>query len=112
MDINFFASLGDSLNPLIGFIGVYLIYQTWRTTKEELKATKEELESQKQINEIYSTFNLILKLEEIPNDINKKRVQFIQARLIQLINSLQESDKNQNILQIMSFLNQDEPLTT
>lgn len=96
-DIGAFGDFfGGILNPLIGLVGIILIYKTFQFTKEELKTTLETVEKQNKLiedknleDQIYKLFDLLLKLEE--ENIKKEKIinetNFNQTKLIEELKS-------------------------
>jgi len=87
---------GGILNPLIGLVGIILIYKTFQFTKEELKTTLETVKKQNKLiedknleDQIYKLFDLLLKLEE--ENIKKEKIinetNFNQTKLIEELKS-------------------------
>jgi len=66
---------GGILNPIVGFIGIILIYLTLKTSQETLKITKDELsltrEEFKKSNNIFENQKLEMKLQTFDNKFFK-----------------------------------------
>jgi len=95
---------GGILNPLIGLIGIVLLFLTLKITIDELKNTQQKfeeanklVESKNQEDEIYKSFELLLELER---DVDKNRsiMESISVNLIDKITHLQKNKKDSNLL--------------